>query len=141
MTPNIVQIDRGRVDNEILDYKSQIDRLESELDEAKRALEVRQEMIKYIDSITVNGSSKKPESDTTPKQNIGVSDFIMSFIGIGERDTKEIITAYAEKTNSTYEKVSGNVSNALSRLKTAKKIDNKLKAGGRKAGSYWFTIN
>jgi len=25
--------------------------------------------------------------------------------------------------------------------KAVKKNDNKLKAGGRKAGSYWFTIN
>lgn len=130
MTPNIVQVDRGKIDNEILDLKSQI----ADLNEA---LEVRLNIIKYIDSITVNGSQKKTEADTSTR-NVGVSDFIISFLQGGEKDTKEIITGYAERIGSTYNNVSGNVSNALSRLKTAEKINNKLKAGGRKAGSNWF---
>lgn len=132
MAQNIIQVDRAKIDNEILDLRSQIDKLTEDL-------EVRLNLIKYIESITVNGTLNKGNTDS-PKQNVGVSEFILSFLNDGERDTKDIINGYATQINSTYGKVSGNVSNALSRLKTSKKINNKLKPGGRKAGSAWFLI-
>lgn len=132
MAQNIIQVDRAKIDNEILDLRSQIDKLTEDL-------EVRLNLIKYIESITVNGTLKKDNTDS-PKQNVGVSEFILSFLNDGGRDTKDIINGYAAQTNSTYGKVSGNVSNALSRLKTSQKINNKLKPGGRKAGSAWFLI-
>lgn len=125
MSENIVQVDVAKIDNEIKDLKSQIEHLTEQL-------EMREAMKKYIQTVAVH-------SNPLEGQSVGISDFIMSHLKLHPHsDTKDVINAYAEIMSVKYGDVSNNISNALSRLKTAGKINNQLKNGGRKAGSTWF---
>lgn len=139
MTDNLYKIDLSNIDNEILEIENQIITLN-----AKKALKV--ELKEYIkkNAIPLNGHTNELASSVKIINSGygGISDFITFYLDISPGvDTKTIITSYAKETKKTYEEVSNNISNALSRLKTAKKIRSEEKPGGRKAGFNWFLNN
>ncbi len=78
---------------------------------------------------------KQPKS----KSSLGVTDFITAFLKGNDRaDANAIIKAYATYTGKTEKQITSNVSNALSRLKSANKVNNAAKADGKKKGTEWF---
>lgn len=78
---------------------------------------------------------KQPKS----KGALGVTDFITAFLKGNDRaDANAIIKAYATYTGKTEKQITSNVSNALSRLKSANKVNNAAKADGKKKGTEWF---
>ena len=129
MENNIVQIDLGKIDAEIAELRQKIDLL----------LNTK----KYAQKIAINGNnypSQSMSNDIPP--NMGVSDFLLLFLkNNGRVDTKIVKQAYASYTKKSVDDIGGNVSNALSRLKSERKIDNKENPGGRKSGSVWFIIS
>lgn len=129
MEHNIVQIDLGKIDAEIFELRQKIDLLLN--------------MKKYAESISIKPSVQLqiPVQGHPYKPDMGVSEYIMEHLKRYPRsETKSIISGFAAYLGKPYDKVNGNVSNALSRLKTDKKIMNEEKPGGRKAGSVWFLI-
>jgi hypothetical protein len=80
-------------------------------------------------------TAKQPKA----KDALSVTDFILAFLKGNERaDSQAIIKAYATYTGKTEKRITSNVSNALSRLKTSKKANNAPKADGKKKGTDWF---
>jgi len=143
MNDTIYKIDITNLDNEIETLEDSIKELT-----AKKAIKL--ELKEYIikNAVPLNGGSNglfikngKENEDLYKKVYGGVSDFILSYLRSNPgADSKSIINAYAKNTNQKYEDISNNISNALSRLKTAFKINGEEKAGGRKAGFKWYLV-
>jgi len=135
MESTLVTLDISKLDNDILDIEKEISVLNT-----KKALKV--ELREYIKkNAIVNGT---PQANTHPDnafdKNMGVSDFIMTYLKYyPASDTKSIITAYAIKKELKYDDVANNVSNALSRIKTAGRIRSEEQEGGRRAGLIWYS--
>lgn len=128
MSKNIVEIDLGDIDIEIQALQKKIDVLNGIKDYAT------QRGVSPIATPSNSASTQAP-----PGKLIGVSEFILNHLKqYGKVDTKSIIMGFAFHLQKDYAEVSGNVSNALSRLKTDGKINSQQREGGRKAGSLWF---
>ena len=131
METNIIQVDLAEIDRDILEAQKHLDILIS----AKKYAQSKNIAIKSLVGSDIQ--------IVTHHNNdiMGVSDFIMSLLKKNDKtDTRVIIKSYADHTQKEYDEVRGNVSNALSRLKKAKQINNEVKSGGRKAGSFWVLI-
>ncbi|MES2776348.1 MAG: hypothetical protein V4722_19385 [Bacteroidota bacterium] len=133
MDSNILQVDISKIDKEMEEISSKIAIHQERL--AKLT-----EFRSYINAIVCSGPTDTEVKPIVEQGvNSGVSDFILSMLANGRKcHTKDIIQSYANYVGQGYDKVSGNVSNALSRIKTAGKIDNQVSEGGRKQGSLWF---
>ncbi len=118
-----------------------LDKIDIAIRETALHLEMLSTMKKYILSMAnQNSTPVAPKKDKEGKK-MKISEFLLYFLGEhGKSDAKVITQAYADYINSSYEDESGNVSNALSRLKTAGKIGNEERPGGKKAGYLWFLI-
>jgi len=79
--------------------------------------------------------------NTGGKSSLGVSDFIIHFLNSNDKvDSGGVIKAFATYTKKSEKQVTGNVANAMSRLKSAGKISNEARVDGKKKGSVWFTV-
>ena len=150
MSNNIVEIDLNKLDAAIV--------------EAQKQLEVLISTKKYAQSIAIKASPVLQTAETTASNNkstvrdtkakstsvskaakplkatgvLGVTDFILKFLKSNDKvDSNAVIKAYSVYLNKTEEQVTGNVANALSRLKTSKKANNEPKPDGKK-GTLWF---
>lgn len=66
----------------------------------------------------------------------GVSDFILNFLkDQNGSESRVIVEAYAKSVKKEPKQVYNNIANALSRLKSNGKLENREKEGGR---SDWF---
>lgn len=120
MVKNIVQIDINKID--------------SEIEELQREINLRVQMKLYAQRFAIPDTGSAVQS--TPLTNETVSDFINKNLKDGKRSTKELITAYAKHKGKKYDEVANNISNALTRLKSADKIRNEKVEGS--LGSVWF---
>jgi hypothetical protein len=86
----------------------------------------------------IDASKEIPRQEKPQK----ISSFILSYLNQhGESNAKQIIEAYEEHIDNDHDRkrVQSNVSNALIRLREAKRIKSMEKAkGGRKAGFVWY---
>ena len=162
MTNNIVEIDLDKLDAEIVSLQQQIDLLMNTKRYAM-SMGMKQKSTSASTPVVARKSAgRKPGKKNATKKatvvpkaapkkagrpgrqpkvkgTLGVTDFILAFLkGNGHSDANTIIKAFATYAKKTEKQVTGNVSNALSRLKTAKKANNKPKADGKKKGTEWF---
>ena len=136
MTENIIQVDLSKIDSEILSIESEISALEAK--KAKK-LDVKDFLIN--NALPKNGHTVAATVIATAAQYGGISDFIVNFLGNNPGvDTRAVITAYASHTGKSYDDISNNISNALSRLKDTKIRGVEKPEGGRKAGLNWYKI-
>ena len=148
MTNNIVEIDLSKLDAEIAALQLQIELLTNTKRYAE-SIGMKSKAIPVIKKVAgrkagAKASVKVKKASKTIKQpkakgTLGVTDFILAFLkGNEHSDANTVIKAYATYCKKTEKQVTGNVSNALSRLKTAKKANNRAKADGKKKGTEWF---
>lgn len=132
MGSNIITLDISKLDNEIYAIEAQIAELN-----AKKAMKI--ELREYIKKNAISNQQepvKHPENAFY--ENMGISDFIVTYLKYyKDSDTKSIISAYCHLKNKKYDEVANNVSNALSRLKTAGELRSEEQEGGRRAGLIW----
>jgi len=145
-----IEIDLGKLEREI-------DELEVVISEAKKVLiaaenektlklQLKEYILSHYQSSTKTTKTLSifPELTKTSVsgevgQPTGISDFIREYIkGHNGCHTKDIVKAYAihkgVKVDSKFSKV---VSRSLTRLKNTGEIINKLREGGKRAGSNW----
>ena len=144
MTNNIVEIDLSKLDAEIAALQLQIElltntkRYAESIGMKSKAIPVIKKVAGRKAGVKVKKASKTIKQPKA-KGTLGVTDFILAFLkGNEHSDANTVIKAYATYCKKTEKQVTGNVSNALSRLKTAKKANNRAKADGKKKGTEWF---
>lgn len=156
MTPNKIEIDLSKLENEILGFDEVIENAYKVIEAAKQERSLKVQLRDYIISDYLPNYSTDNEPDLALKEDeqvhffevktgkvgqpTGISDFLRSYI-INNKSahTKAISEAYAKEINarldSNFKKT---VSRALTRLKLSGEIDNELKDGGKRAGSIWY---
>src|SRR4051812_37893178 len=116
MANDIIEINLNDLDDEIKELENRIANLQAIIRDKKlirRYLELRKKGIYQL----------PPEEMSFEKYPIGISAFILNFLEKNDdRSAAEIIAAYAKFQGKTEKEVQNNVSNALWRLKEAKKI-------------------
>ena len=144
MTNNIVEIDLSKLDAEIAALQLQIElltntkRYAESIGMKSKAIPVIKKVAGRKAGVKVKKTAKTIKQPKA-KGTLGVTDFILAFLkGNEHSDANTVIKAYATYCKKTEKQVTGNVSNALSRLKTAKKANNRAKADGKKKGTEWF---
>lgn len=131
MANAIVSIDLDQLEREI---KTLRDELDLKVALRNYILERYKSPISVIPKYYGGGQLEILTPDSALRQ-IGISDWIVNLLtDMGPRETKEIIEAYSSYLDKPYESVRNNVSNALTRLKDAGRIE---QSEGEGRGSVW----
>ena len=145
-----IEIDLGKLEREIAEYDNVIENATKVINDAEKERALKTQLRDYILS-HYSGTVKRqtlfpdiPQKLVTGErgQPTGISEFIRDYVkNHAGCHTNEIVSAYCThkgiKRDSELSKV---VSRSLTRLKKAGNIDNKLKDGGKRAGSTWTFI-
>ena len=143
MSNNIVEIDLSKLEADIIETQNKLALLMSTKKYAQSiAVSTSRVVVNKEVAITKEKPTKASSKTTqTPKKKLlSVTDFILKFLKSNDKvDSNAINKAYSVYVSKTEKQVEGNIANALSRLKTAKKVNNEPKPNGKK-GSLWFLI-
>jgi len=152
-----IEIDLDKLESEISDYDKVIENANKVIEVATNERVLKTQLRDYITSNysvstrnnampllipSLDNSSKNSNQTGGVGQPTGISDFIRDYIKRNPNaHTTNIGKAYANHENVPFNAdLKRKVSRALTRLKKAGEIDNKLKEGGKRAGSNWTYI-
>jgi len=160
MSHKKIEIDLDKLETEISDYEKVIDNANKVIEDATKEKLLKTQLRDYIVS-NYSVSSKRtttnneiplliPSLDDYSKNTkvtgvghfTGISDYIRNYIRNNDNaHTNDIGKSYANHQSVPFDAdLKRKVSRALTRLKTVGEIDNKLKEGGKRAGSNWTYI-
>lgn len=128
--PDVLQIDLTKIDIEIQHLEAQFIEIKKRLDDKRR---LREYLLEASKDYSVTSSNEISLND---KGQFEISEFLLNYLKEnGEAYTSDIIQAFADVTKKPFDLSRSNVSNALTRLKSNKKVDNKKDKEGR---GVWF---